>query len=182
MPIEIGERLDFAAPQLPRYRRAPRRLDDGQLPHSFPYVIKSHFRQQFIYAADSVMGQMERRFEQSAMHLYDSMEKVLFNSFKGICCKDSVVEQICSHFGYDIDKPALIRQLERLQDAQRSQTSEAVAEPNGELPLAVTIATVIACLRKLGQHITMFSEVVKLLELFLLLPVTSATAERSLVD
>ena len=107
------------------------------------------------------------------------MEEVLHNSFKGIRCEDSVVELICSHFGDDIDKPALIRQLERLQDARRSQTSEAVAEPSGELPLAVTIATVIACMRKLGQHITMFSEVVKLLELFLLLPVTSATAERS---
>ena len=57
--------------------------------------------------------------------------------------------------------------------------AEAVAEPSGELPLPVTIATVIACLRKLGQHIAMFSEVVKLLELFLLLPVTSAMAERS---
>ena len=113
MPIEIGERLDFAAPQLPRYRRAPRRLDDGQLPHSFP-DLKSHFRQQFINAVDSVMGQMERRFEQSAMHLYDSMEMVLLNSFKGIRCEDSVVERICSHFGDDIDKPALIRQLEWL--------------------------------------------------------------------
>ena len=99
------------------------------------------------------------------------MEEVLLNSFKGIRCEDSVVERICSHFGDDIDKPALIRQLERLQDARRSQTSEAVAEPSGELPLAVTIATVIACLRKLGQHINM--------EMFLLLPVTSATAERS---
>ena len=104
-------------------------------------------------AVDSVMlGQMERRFEQSAMHLYDSMEEVLLNSFKGIRCEDSVVELICSHFGDDIDKPALIRQLECLQDARRSQTSEAVAEPNGELPLAVTIATEIACLRKFGQH------------------------------
>ena len=72
------------------------------------------------------------------------------------------------HFGDYIDKPALIRQMECLQDARRSQTSEAVAEPSGELPLAVTIATVIACMRKLGQHITMFSEVVKLLELLLL--------------
>ena len=59
------------------------------------------------------------------------------------------------------------------------KTSEAVAESSSELPLPVTTDTVIACLRKLGQHIAMFSEVVKLLELFLLLPVTSATAERS---
>lgn len=130
-------------------------------------------------AVDSVMGQMERRFEQPAMHLYDSMEKVLLNSFKGIRCEDSVIERICGHFGDDIDKAALIRQLECLQDARRSQTSEAVAEPNSELPLPITIATVIACLRKLGQHTAMFSEVSKLMELFLLLPVTSATAERS---
>jgi hypothetical protein len=43
------------------------------------------------------------------------------------------------------------------------KTSEAVAESSGELPLPVTIDTVIAYLRKLGQHIAMFSEVVKLM-------------------
>ena len=73
------------------------------------------------------------------MHLYDSMEEVLLNSFKVIRCEDNVVERICSHFGDDIDKPVLIRQMECLQDARRSQTSEAVAEPSGAMPLPVTI-------------------------------------------
>ena len=117
--LEIGERLDFAAPQLPRYRRTRRRLDDGQLPHSFPDV-KSYFRQQFINAVDSVMDQMERRFEQPALciSMMQWRRSSLLNSFKGIRCEDSVVERICGNFGDDIDKPALIRQLECLQDAR----------------------------------------------------------------
>ena len=67
--LDIGEKYDFAVPQLPRYRRAPRRIDDGQPPHSFPDV-KSHFLQKFIDAVDSVMGLMERRLEQPALRLY----------------------------------------------------------------------------------------------------------------
>ena len=66
-----------------------------------------------------------------------------------------------------------------LQDARRSQTLPAMVEPTGELSSPVTTANIVACLRKLGPHIAMFSEVAKLLELFLLLSVTSATAERS---
>jgi hypothetical protein len=174
--LQIGEKFDFAAPQSPRYRRAPRRLDDGQLPYSFPDA-KSHFRQQFIDAVDSVIGQMERRFEQPALHLYDSMAKVLLNSFKGIPYEDGVVERICGHFGDDIDQSALNRQLQCLQDARRLHTPRAMAEPNGDCELS--LADVIACLHKLGPQIDMFREVKTFLELFLLLPVTSAAAERS---
>ena len=53
----------------------------------------------------------------------------------------------------------------------------AMAEPNDDCKLS--LADVITCLRKLGQHNTMFCEVKKYLELFLLMPVTSAMAERS---
>ena len=89
------------------------------------------------------MGQMERRFDQPALCFYDSLEKVLFNSSEGISCedgRDGAVEQICSHFGDDIDQFALLRQLACLQDARRSQTLPAMVEPTGELSSPVTIA------------------------------------------
>ena len=81
------------------------------------------------------------------------------------------VERMCSHFGDDNDRPAIIRQLGCLQDVRQSQTHE-VSEP-------ITISTVNGCLQNLGQHKSMFCEVIKLLKLFLILPVTPATAERS---
>ena len=40
--LDVSENYEFAAPQLPRNRRAPRRIDDGQPPHLFS-DIKSHF-------------------------------------------------------------------------------------------------------------------------------------------
>ena len=166
----ISEKLEFDSPKLPRYRKAPRRLDDGQSPHSFPDA-KRYFRHQFLNAVDSVMGRMERRFDQPALDLYNTLEKILLNSFKGIECEPGSVERMCSHFGDDIDRPAIIRQLGCLQDVRQSQTHE-VSEP-------ITVSTVIGCLQNLGQHKSMFCEVIKLLKLFLILPVTSATAERS---
>ena len=71
----------------------------------------------------------------------------------------NMVEGICGHFGDDIDQSALIRQLGCLQDVQMSQTPQAMSEPFGELPLPATITTIVTCLRKLGPHIAMFSEV-----------------------
>ena len=100
--LALADKFAFPAPQLPRYRRASWRLDDGQLPHSFPDA-KSYFRHQFINAVDSVKGQMQRCFEQPALHLYASIENVLLKSFKGVRCEDDSIEQICNHFGDDID-------------------------------------------------------------------------------
>ena len=45
--LQIGEKFHFPAPELPRFRRAPRRLDEGQQPYVFPDA-KSYMRQQFI--------------------------------------------------------------------------------------------------------------------------------------
>jgi hypothetical protein len=132
---------------------------------------------------------MERRFEQPALHLYDSIQKVLLNSFQEIRSEDDsieVIERICDHFGDDIDKPALIRQLGCLQDARKAlihtdrAATAVTAEPaNGLRAATETITSLIACTRKLGHYHTMFHEVANLLQLFLLMPVTSATAERS---
>ena len=91
---------------------------------------------------------MERRFEQPALRVYDSMEKVLLNSFKEIPCENGVVKWICAHFGDDTDQSALNRQLQCLQDARMPQTPGAMAEPTSACELC--LADVIACLHKLG--------------------------------
>lgn len=74
-----------------------------------------------------------------------------------------MIERKCDHFGDDIDQSALIRQLGCLQDAKASQIPQETAK-------RATITTVISCLRRLGLHVAVFSEVAKLLKLFLLLP------------
>ena len=110
------------------------------------------------------------------MHLYASIENFLLKSFKGVRCENDSIEQICNHFGDDIDHPALIRQLSCLQDARKGLAAQTTTDDH--LPAAETVPTLITYLCKLGLCLAMFSEVAKLLHL-LLMPVTSATAERS---
>ena len=102
---------------------------------------------------------MQGRFEQPASHLYASIENVLLKSFKGVRCKDDSIEQICNHFGGDIDQPASIRQLSCLQDARRGLAAQTTA--NDHLPAAETVPTLITYLCKLDPCLAMFSEVVK---------------------
>ena len=120
---------------------------------------------------------MQRRFEQLASHLYASIKNVLLKSCKGVSCEDDSIEQICNHFGDDIDQPTLIRQLSCLQDARKGLAAQTTADDH--LPAAKTVPTLITYLCKLGPCLAVFSEVAKLLHLLLLMSVTSATAERS---
>ena len=139
--------------------------------------MQSHFRQQLINAVDSVKDQMQRRFEQPALHLYASIENVLLKSFKRAHCEDDSTEQICNHFGDVIDQPALIRQLSCLQNARKGLAAQTTADDH--LPAAETVPTLINYLCKLGPCLAMFSEVAKLLHLHVLMSVPSVTAERS---
>ena len=60
---EASEKRD--PPVLPRYRKKPRRLDDGEQPVQFGEP-KDYFRQQYYEVHDLAISELERRFSQSS--------------------------------------------------------------------------------------------------------------------
>ena len=63
-------------PVLPRYRRPPRRLDDGSAPHVFTSP-KDYYRAKYFEALDFVENEVNRRFDQSSLALLDAIETFL---------------------------------------------------------------------------------------------------------
>lgn len=70
--VQEAQRLKLAepVPQLPRRKRAPRRLDQGSVPH-YPDSPEDYYRLQFFAAIDAVVSTIEDRFDQPAARLQD---------------------------------------------------------------------------------------------------------------
>ena len=63
--------MRISEPKLPRYRKAPRQLNEGSQPHRFT-IVKDYFRCQYFEACDLLVNDIESRFEQN-----EFMEPVL---------------------------------------------------------------------------------------------------------
>ena len=63
-------------PVLPRYRRAPARLDDGAPPHHFKWP-KDYYRVQYYEACDKIKTESESWFKQAKLKPASSLEKLL---------------------------------------------------------------------------------------------------------
>ena len=66
-------------PTLPRYRRPPKRLDNGVAPHSFNSP-EDYYRSHYFYALDLVSEEITDRFNQSSMFVPKELEKLLIDA------------------------------------------------------------------------------------------------------
>ena len=69
-------------PVLPRYRRIPRRLDDGASPHCYT-TSENRYRRAYFEALDQACGELEKRFDQSDLTIIHDMEALLVNAANG---------------------------------------------------------------------------------------------------
>ena len=60
--VKSAEDLEIDKPQLPRYRRAPRRIDDGSSPHQFSSP-KDYFRYLYYESCDLLIQELQDRFD-----------------------------------------------------------------------------------------------------------------------
>lgn len=61
--MKSAEQLGIDGPELPRYRRAPRRIDSGSSPHQFS-LPKDYYRSLYFEACDLLIQELQDRFEQ----------------------------------------------------------------------------------------------------------------------
>ena len=69
-------------PILPRYRRAPRRMDDGAQPHRFT-CPKDRYRQAYFEVLEQACGEIESLFDQSDLSVVSNIESLLVNASNG---------------------------------------------------------------------------------------------------
>ena len=69
-------------PTLPRYRKRPKKLDDGQDPHKFDSPKHLH-KQEYIETLELLIKQLEERFDQKDFNTVCDMEKMLLGAANG---------------------------------------------------------------------------------------------------
>ena len=63
-------------PLLPRYKRPPKKIDEGEMPHSFKSP-EDMFRMHYFYAMDLILQEINDRFDQKSSLLPKEIESLL---------------------------------------------------------------------------------------------------------
>ena len=117
-----------------------------------------------------LLGELNSRFDQEFMKPLQAMESVLINAANGNPFADDLDMLSSSVFGKDLDFAKLARHLAVLPDI--------VSQALPEVKKVTSIRTVCEAMAT-GAHRATFSEMDKLLRLYLTVPITSATSERA---
>ena len=153
-------------PKLPRYRKIPRRFDEGENPHRY-VEPKARYRHIYYEALELVAGEVERRFDQPDLRVIKDLEALLLsaaNSELGQGCMLS--EAPTSFLNGDVDQSRLEIQLLMIPDMIKTAFDGSIKK--------------VTTMRTLNEiYKGMLSEVDKLLPIYFTFPVTSATAERA---
>ena len=166
---ELADKLEISQPTIPRYRKQPRRLDSGEDPHKFNSP-KDFFRQKYYECCDLLIQELHERFDHNSLKPLVSIEKVIIKSANGENCTVELQEMKESVLGKDLDFPRLERHLSVLVDI--------IQQALPEVKKVTSIRTVCSAM-KASSYRSTFSEVHKLLRLYLTTPMTSATSERA---
>lgn len=168
--VAHSKNLRISEPQMPRYRKAPRRLDEGSQPYRYS-TAKKYLRCQYFEACDLLVNDIESRFEEKEfMEPVLAIEALLIKSANG---KDfsqefKVVKSSCFQSDFCFDK--LERHLGVLVDV--------IHQALPQVKKITAIRTICEAMNK-GPYEVMLEEVHKLLRLYFTIPITSSTSERA---
>ena len=157
-------------PALPRQRRLPKRLDSGSAAHVFQDPM-DYLRKTYYEMLDKVIQELDRRFQQRDMELPRKTEDLLLQAanWEGPG-SPQVPDLVLTTYKEDLNGEKLHHQLAMLPDLVRQTKVKKVT--------SVRSLAQILTSSKVGVT-SLFSEVSALVRLFMTLPVTTATAERS---
>lgn len=158
-------------PVLPRIRRPPRRVDDGASPHVFPSV-EEYYRREYFEAIDIIKGELERRFAQENFLFARQTEELLLSSANAKPI--NLPERMKSIYCNDVDMDKLMVQLRMLPDAVKTTTLDGIT-----IKQVTRIQTLCQVFNNQPSLKILLSEIHNLLRIYLTIPVTTSTAERS---
>ncbi len=179
IPIHVFDLVVIASegltdePVLPRYRKAPRRLDGGAQPHRYS-CPKDRYRHAYFEVLELASGEVDKRFDQSDLGVIQEIESLLLGAANG---KDipEIPKQVTEFFEKKVDPARLRIQLLMLPDAIKTAHEGTPVT----IKRVTNLRTVADTLNQSAIYKGMLGEVDKVLHAYFTFPVTSATAERS---
>ena len=160
--IKKGQELDIGEPTLPRKRRPPVRLDPASSSAHHDSTPQQMYRRYYFEILDTVVGEIEKRFESSAFTFYTKIESLLKSAASGTNISQDSVKEVVDHFGDDLELNDLVTELPLLKNV-----------------MALVDFTYTNLKSKICEYHAIFPQLTKLIQLLLVIPATSATSERS---
>ena len=162
-------------PALPRYRKRPRRYDDGQSSHRYDSP-QSYYRQQYLEAIDLVHSDLRARFNQErGMPVAAVLEKTLLSSANNELSTNDLPSEL-KLYSKDVDVDRFLLQLKMLPDLVKAYNETHSSTPVRKV---TNVRTLCEILNNVSSSKSLFSEVFKMIQLLLTIPVTTATAEQT---
>ena len=121
---------------------------------------------------ESLPGELTRQFDQKGFCLTSKIEAVILNSCIGQACQ--IPDEVSTLYSKDLNLERLQVQLSMLPDLVKSNALYSYS-----LKSVTSIRTICDIFNESLVIKNMFSEVHSLLQLYMTIPVTSATAERT---
>lgn len=171
--VTQAAQLDVDEPTLPRMRHPPRRFDSA----SSPCVLtaEQHHRMLFFQLVDNILTSIKSRLLQPNMQFYSDSEDVILTAANTKVMLmmpterqqyENSIQSVCEHFGSDLDVRRITLQLDMLCDLVNGKPVKNMQD-------------VVEIIKTLGPVRRLYGELSKLLRLLMVIPATSATAERS---
>ena len=159
-------------PAIPRHIRIPRRVDGGSANHRFA-TPEDYYRKQYFEVLDLLASELKRRFDQKSLKIINEIEQVLLKSCNDIPVQFSV--EFVEKYSTDLNMERLKVQLAMLPDLIKTANEQY----HFGIKKVTSINTLCDVMNTGNFSKTMFSEVDRLLRVYLTIPMSSATAERT---
>ena len=75
-----AESFNIRPPELPRKRKAPKRLQDGLAEAEFPIDVEGYYRQHYFEVIDLAVNGIKDRFDQPGYKVYCNLQQLLFKA------------------------------------------------------------------------------------------------------
>ena len=159
-------------PQLPHYRKLPKKLDECDCPHRYTSP-KDKYRHDYFEMLELATGEIERRFEQPDFVQIKEIESLLLKAANGK--KVEVIPELVSKFlENDVDAERLKVQLLMVADMIKIALVDRMAVKE-----ITNVRTIADAMQQSEIYKGMLTEIDKILRIYFTFPVSSATAEIS---
>jgi hypothetical protein len=81
--VLLANKLEIGSPQVPKFRRVSRRLDDGGSDATQFSTPEDYYRKQYFELIDTAVSAVTRRFDQPGMEFTCTMESIIVTAAQG---------------------------------------------------------------------------------------------------
>ena len=168
--VQIVDKQNIGKPEVPRYRRRPSRFEDGSRPHEFSSA-RAYYRQTFFEACDLLSVELKDRFEDKHVPSVLVMEETLLKAANGEECKKEIDLLAKSCYSNDINWSDFGRHILLLHDV--------IKKGCPSVKKVTSIDTICEAMNSNSIFKEMLPTVHQTIRLFITVPITSATSERT---